>query len=174
MRYGFFILTILLVTSCSSIFVAADYDKNVNFSQYRTYEFDLGSDSGLLELDERRFIRYTDSVLQAKGYVQSENPDFWIKFNAQEYNGSPNNTLGVGIGGTGGNVGIGVSGGIPLGGSARVQELVVQLISSNTNQSFWEAGSESSLPTKSTPKKRDAFYRKLVSKIFKKFPIDKQ
>jgi len=153
------------------MYVDYDYDQKTDYNQFRTYAFDLGEDgSGLSDFDERRFIKYSDSILQGKGLAFSENPDIWITLAAEEYETQSRNTLGVGLGGGGGGLGVGVSGGIPIGGAELRQRIQVNFVQSTTNAVIWEATSESDLKAKSKPAQRDAHFQKLTTRIFKKYP----
>ena len=165
-----FIISFFLLTSCGSIYAEHDYDEKATFTSYKTYNYDFAEGTALSEFDERRFIKYTDSVLQFKGLTLSENPDLWITLSTEAYETQSRNTLGIGLGSGGGNVGVGVSGGIPIGGRELHQNIQVSLINSGTNAVVWEAISESDVKLKSTPVQRDAYFKKLVAKIFKKYP----
>lgn len=75
------LLVILLVaTSCSSVRVATDYDKNANFNNYKTFAFyKTGIDKAeISDLDKRRILRAIEAELLAKGFTKSENPDLLI------------------------------------------------------------------------------------------------
>ena len=74
------ILLLIFVTSCSSVRVAADYDKNANFNEYKTFAFyKTGIDKAeISDLDKRRILRAIESELLAKGFTKSENPDMLV------------------------------------------------------------------------------------------------
>lgn len=74
------ILLIFLVSSCSSVKVSADYDKNADFSNFKTYAFyKKGIDKvEISDLDKRRILRAIEADLKSKGFVKSENPDFLV------------------------------------------------------------------------------------------------
>ena len=74
------LLLLLAVTSCVSVRVASDYDKNVNFSNYKTFAFyKPGIDKAEInDLDKRRILRAIEAELLAKGYTKSENPDMLV------------------------------------------------------------------------------------------------
>lgn len=167
-----FIITLLL-WSCGSTYVEYDYDKAVDFTKYKTYNYDWDQVSGFSEFDERRFIKSTDSLLQSRGWRLVENPQVRIAAQSSEYETASRNAIGVGLGGGGGNVGVGVNGGIPIGGRELHRALDVTFIDAMTNQVVWEAQSESDLKAKATPDRRDAYFVKLVTKIFKKYPPKK-
>ena len=67
----------LAITSCSSVRVASDYDKNAEFNSYKTFAFfKTGIDKAeISDLDKRRILRAIEAELMAQGYTKSENPD---------------------------------------------------------------------------------------------------
>ena len=168
------ILSILFHTGCNAIYVYYDYDKEKTFDAYETYQFDLEFSKGLSDLDERRLIRYTDSVLKSNGLKPAAIADLFIQYHAEEYEAETGSTLGVGVGGTGGSLGVGVSGGIPIGSPSIHRRIVVTIIDRQKNEVIWEADSDSKIKEKITPPQRDAFFKKLTEKIFKKFPRQSQ
>ncbi len=173
MRIFLCLFTILLLSSCGSTYVDYDYDKNVDFSVYKTYAYDFEQITGFTEFDEKRFTKTTDSILETKGWNFSKTPDVVITAQSKDYETQSRNTLGVGIGSGGGNVGVGVSGGIPIGGREQHRELTITVYDEKTNTVIWEALSESDLKVKATPGQRDTYFSKLVSKIFKNYPPEK-
>lgn len=80
------IILIFSLNSCSSISVYNDYDKNADFSQYKTYAFHKrGIDKvQISELDKKRILNAIDLELSKKGMVKSENPDLLINIFTKE------------------------------------------------------------------------------------------
>lgn len=74
------ILLSFVVTSCVSVRVASDYDRNANFSDYKSFAFfKSGIDKAEInDLDKRRILRAIESELLAKGFTKSENPDMLV------------------------------------------------------------------------------------------------
>lgn len=68
------------MTSCSSVRVASDYDKSVDYSQYKTYAFykDGIDKVKIHDLDKKRILKAIERELQAKGMSVSENPDLLV------------------------------------------------------------------------------------------------
>ena len=84
-----FILSLfILFTSCSSVRVIADYDKQVNFNEFKTFAFyKPGIDKAeISDLDKRRILKAIEIELIAKGFTKSENPDLLVSIiaSAQE------------------------------------------------------------------------------------------
>lgn len=71
--------------SCSSVRVYSDYDKNVDFSAYKTYAFyKTGIDKvEISDFDKKRILRSIDEEMSAKGLTKSETPDLLININTK-------------------------------------------------------------------------------------------
>jgi len=76
----FFASMFLILISCSSVDVYSDFDKNTDFSNFKTYAFyKKGIDKvEISDLDKRRILRAIENELHAKGMVVSENPDVLV------------------------------------------------------------------------------------------------
>lgn len=169
--FSILILSIFLV-SCGAT-VAVDYDNQVDFSKYNSYNYFPTIDSGLNQLDDNRIIQITDSLLQQRGFVKSETPQLYINFYARETISSSRNTIGIGVGGSGSNVGVGVSGGIPIGGNVLNQQLTMDFIDTEKDDLVWQAVAEGEMKERSTPQQKEAYYMSVLQKILTKYPPKK-
>lgn len=168
------LLIAFLVVSCAPIYVNYDYDKNVDFSKYKTYQYFGDMDTGLNELDTKRLLDAIDAKLKANGFSISETPDFLVDIKSAEFQNGQRETVGVGIGGGGRNVGGGVSVGIPIGQPAYSREIVIDFVDASKKQLFWQAKSEASFNTRSTPIEKEERLNAIVDKVFKKFPPERK
>ena len=164
-----YILVLLLFTSCGTI-VNYDYEKSRDFTQYKSYNYFDDMKTGLSELDTKRLIRAIDANLGSKGLSRTDNPDFYIDIQSQDIQNRNSPNVGVGVGGTGRNVGGGISVGLPLGANQNTRELVIEFVDDSKGGMFWQAVSESSYSENATPEKREAIFVKLVEKIFSGYP----
>ncbi len=169
MRFIYLLSIVFLLNACGPT-VDIDYDPQINFSQYNTYAFFPTIESGLNDLDEKRIIRVTDSLLQARGFQRSDTPQFLINFYANESISNSRNTIGIGVGGGGGNVGVGVSGGIPIGGRMVNQELTIDFIDVQNDDLVWQAVANDDYKERATPKQKEAYYAAVIEKMLKKYP----
>jgi len=73
-------LVTLLVTSCSSVKVATDYDEAVDFNQYQSFAFyKPGIDKAeISDLDKKRILRAIEAELTQQGLVKSTNPSLLV------------------------------------------------------------------------------------------------
>ncbi|KAB1156602.1 DUF4136 domain-containing protein [Flavobacterium luteum] len=84
-KYLLLLFLIFLLASCSSVRVYSDYDKNVDFSAYKTYAFyKTGIDKvEISDFDKKRILRSIDEEMSAKGLTKSETPDLLININTK-------------------------------------------------------------------------------------------
>lgn len=170
MKILYTIFLSVFLMSCGAS-VAVDYDKEIDFSKYTSYNFYPNIKSGLNELDDKRIIRIADSLLQLRGFIHSENPDFYVNFFASESVSNSRSTIGIGLGTGGRNMGVGVSGGIPVGGKSVNQKLTMDFIDVTKDDLIWQAVSDGDFKEKSRPLEKEKYYINIINKMLAKYPI---
>lgn len=80
------VFMLFLLSSCSSVMVNSDYDKNADFTSYKTFAFQKsGIDKvAISDLDKRRILRAIDNEMIKKGFTKSETPDLLINIFTKE------------------------------------------------------------------------------------------
>lgn len=70
----------ILLSACSSVRVASDYNKETEFNEYKTFAFfKPGIDKAEInDLDKRRILKAVEAELMAKGMTKSSNPDMLV------------------------------------------------------------------------------------------------
>lgn len=174
---------LIAVTSCSSIKVAADYDKEANFGQYKTFAFfKTGIDKAEInDIDKRRILRAIESELLAKGYTKSENPDILVSLftKSQQRVDVYNNTWGMGAWGWGGfGPGWGWGGFGPGWGMGWNQQpnvstsiqghLYIDFIDANKKELIWQGMGTGYLSR--NMEKKEARINEFVTEIMTKYP----
>jgi hypothetical protein len=161
---------LFLLSSCSSVRVNADYDKKVDFSQYKTYAYVKASIDKveISDLDKKRILNSIDDALSSKGFSKSNNPDMLISIFTKEservdvYN---NNSWGMGFG----------WGWNPYWGmnynrvyTTPEGTLFIDIFDGNSKEMIWQ-GEGSGYLTKDTHKK-DERIKEFVDKILEQYP----
>lgn len=167
-------LLILVVTSCTSVRVASDYDKNANFNSYKTFAFfKTGIDKAeISDLDKRRVLRAIETELLAKGFTKSENPDMLVSIftKSREKVNVYNN--GWGPYGYGWGWSPWYWGGYGYGGSTVSTStegvLYIDLIDAKKKELVWQ-GMGTGYLSKNMEKKEERI-REFVNKIMEKYP----
>lgn len=170
MKLSKYFILLVFISSCATVNVNYDYDRQTDFSDYKTYNYYSDLETGLSALDSKRLLDVLDNALMAKGMSFSETPDFYINIQSQEYDNYNNSSVGIGVGGIGRNVGGGISVGIPIGNSNLNRQIVFDFIDENGKGLFWQAVSESSFKTNASPEQREARLKAIVDKVLSGYP----
>lgn len=165
---------LFVVTSCSSVRVAADYDKNARFENYKTFAFfKTGIDKAeISDLDKRRILRAIEAELLAKGYTKSDNPDLLVSLftKSQQRVDVYNNAWGYGAWGWGPGWGPGWGWGWnqPSVTTSTQGTLFIDLIDANKKELIWQ-GMGTGYLSRNLEKKEERI-KEFVTKIMEKYP----
>lgn len=164
------VLLLLVVTSCSTVRVAMDFDKEANFNNYRSFAFYRpGIDKAeISDLDKKRILRAIEAELTAKGMVKSEQPDLLVSIFTKERERVDvyNNNFGYGWYWNpwwyGGYYGSTVS-------RSTEGTLYIDLIDAKTNNLVWQGMGSADLITNDMEKK-EARIQEIVREILAQYP----
>lgn len=162
----------LLIVSCSSVRVAADYDKEADFKSYKTFAFfKTGIDKAeISDLDKRRILRAIETELIAKGFTKSENPDILVSIftKSKQRVDIYNNNWGW--------VGYGPGRGYGFNNQPSVSvksegTLFIDLVDMNKKELIWQ-GMGTGYISKKMDKKEEQI-KEFVKKVLEKYPPGK-
>ncbi|MBU3821785.1 DUF4136 domain-containing protein [Flavobacteriaceae bacterium XHP0103] len=170
---------LIVVSSCTSVRVATDYDRSKNFNDYKTFAFfKNGIDKAeISDLDKRRILRAIEAELLAKGFTKSENPDLLISIftKSNQRVDVYNNYWGYGAWGWGGwgwggfyGPGWGWGWNQPSVSTSTEGTLFVDLLDANKKELVWQ-GMGTGYLTRNMDKKEERI-REFVSKIMEQYP----
>ncbi len=163
---------LFVLASCSSVRVNADYDKKVDFNQYKTYAFVRASIDKveISDLDKKRILRSIDEAMSAKGFSKSENPNMLISIFTKEnerVNVYNNNSWGMGFGWGWNNWGM-MGMGMNSVYTTPEGTLFIDIFDGKSKEMIWQ-GEGSGYLTKDTNKK-DERIKEFVDKILEQYP----
>ena len=161
------------LASCNAPQAVYDYDQEINFSNYSTYALFPEFQSGLSQLDEKRLLTSLENGLLEKGFSVSSEADMYVNVYTDEFREQNRNSVGIGVGGSGRNVGVGVSGGIPLGGPETYLQITFDFIDVEADDLIWQAVVESKFNPDASPQQRQAQFEKIVQKALEGYPPKK-
>ncbi len=167
----------LLTTGCAQQRVALDYDEHVDFSGYRHYQW-LEERSGVGEafnpLLAERVQNAIGRALADRSLERLEDgePDFLVRYfvSSTARTESSRARGSVGMGGSSGNVGLGVGIGFPIGGDRITQraQIIIDFLEPESGRLTWRATRELDLP--GDPERAQARVTEAVTEMLGKFP----
>ncbi|MBT8284763.1 MAG: DUF4136 domain-containing protein [Flavobacteriaceae bacterium] len=169
-----------LASSCVSVRVIADYDRNADFNTYKSYAFyKTGIDKAQIsDLDKKRILRAIENEMANKGFVKSENPDLLVSiFTKERERVDIYNNAGWGWG-WGWGPGWGywnpwLWGGPGWGNniSTRTEgSLYIDLIDTSSKELIWQGRGVGTLNNTGNIEKKEERIREFVSQILEKYP----
>lgn len=169
--YAFFaVLTLVILFSCGAPKVVYDYDKTANFNSYKTFDYYPYLQLNMNQLDSTRVLNQVENTLLSKGFKKSSTPDVFINIVSEQFETPTNNSIGIGLGSGGRNMGVGVSGGIPIRSNTLTQFFKVDLIDVSKDALIWQSTYEGRFKKRLTPEKKVEFLRIAFEKIFSEYP----
>ncbi|OYU81633.1 MAG: hypothetical protein CFE23_03950 [Flavobacterium sp. BFFFF1] len=165
---------IVILSACSSVRVASDYDKSVDYTSFKTYAFlKNGIDKvEISDLDKKRILHAIEDQMTAKGLSKSETPDLMVNIFTKARQEVNVNQF---YSGWGYGWGFGWN---PWGFNNTYVTtntegtLFIDLIDAKKKELVWQ-GEGSGYLTKD-PKKKDERVSEFVSKILSQFPPSKK
>ena len=176
---------VLFLTSCVSVRVVADYDREANFNAYKTFAFyKTGIDKAeISDLDKKRILKAIDAEMVTMGFQKSNSPDLLVSIFTKEKERVDvfNQGFGPGWGwgwGWGGWYGPGWWGpGWGWGGywgpavSTRTEGvLFIDLIDARSNELVWQGKGQGNLNTSGNIEKKEERIKEFVSEILAEYP----
>ena len=169
----FALVLVVFFSSCSSVRVYSDYDKNVDFTPYKTYAYyKPGIDKvEISDLDKKRILRAIDQQMTAKGFTKSETPDLLINIFTKSREQVSVNQFNAGWGygwGWGWNPWMMGMGNQTTVSTSTEGTLFIDLIDAKKKEMIWQGEGIGTL-TKNTDKK-DEVVAEFVGKILAQYP----
>lgn len=166
------IAVLAAASSCASLTVRSDYDRQANFRRYTTYTIEnppvIGADPIMgSELNRRRIIESLDAEMQARGYVRNDaDADLVVRFQTdskdrQQIQSNNMNPMMWGWWYQPNNI------------SSRTYEenrIVVGIWDTQSKQMLWQGWASGQLTTQRKEKNMDAAVRGAVFRIMEQYP----
>lgn len=178
------VLAVVFLSSCVSVRVVADYDREADFNSYKTFAFyKTGIDKAeISDLDKKRILKAIDAEMASIGFQKSNTPDLLVSIFTKEKERVDVFNQGFGPG-WGWGWGWGWGGywspwwGPGWGGywgpavSTRTEGvLFIDLIDAKSNELVWQGQGRGSLNTSGNIEKKEARIKEFVSEILSKYP----
>ncbi len=181
------VFVLLFLSSCTSVRVLSDYDKDTDFNSYKSYAFyKTGIDKAQIsDLDKKRILRAIETEMGTRGFVKSQNPDILVSIFTKEREQVDvyNNNFGWGWGGFGWGPGWGFGPGWGWGGfgpgwgwggsnvSTRTEgSLYIDLIDAKNKELVWQGKGEGTLSNTKNIEKKEMRIKEFVAEILTQYP----
>jgi len=74
-----FSIILISISACSSVRVSSDYDKEVDFTNFKTFDFTQeANDLPIMDLNRRRILNAVAIEMELRGYQKQSSPDLLV------------------------------------------------------------------------------------------------
>ncbi len=173
------ILALLFLSSCVSVRVVSDYDKDANFNAYKTYAFyKTGIDRAhISDLDKKRILKAIDADMSSRGMVKAQDPDLLISiFTKEREQVDVYNNYWGGMYGWGwspyyyGGYGPGWGWNSPSVSTRTQGSLYIDLIDAKNKELVWQGKGIGTLNNTKNIEKKEERIREFVIEILQQYP----
>jgi hypothetical protein len=173
------LMALVFLSSCVSVRVLSDYDKEADFNSYTSYAFyKTGIDKAhISDLDKKRILKSIDAELSSRGMVKSENPDILVSIFTKEREQVDvyNNYWGGGFGWGWspyywGGYGPGWGWNSPAVSTRTQGSLYIDLIDAKNKELVWQGKGVGTLSKTKNIEKKEERIREFVSEIMSQYP----
>ncbi|OQD41853.1 DUF4136 domain-containing protein [Croceivirga radicis] len=174
------LLTVVFLSSCATVNVITDYDRQADFKEYKSYAFyKTGIDKAQIsDLDKKRILKAIETEMANRGFVKSQDPDILVSiFTKERERVDVYNNVGWGWGGFyspwawGPGWGWGWGGGFGPNVSARTEgSLYIDLIDAKDKELVWQGRGVGTLNNTKDIAKKEERIREFVAQILKEYP----
>jgi hypothetical protein len=178
MKTRLLLFVTIALAACSSVTTTYDYDKTVDFTKYKTYNFSEDAlKLGIQELNRNRLLAAIDNEMTARGFTKSDNPDALIDLQAklEQKRTATATTSGGGMYGYGR---YGYGGGFSTTtvnyDDYTEGTLFINFVDKGTEKIVWQGRGTKTLVENASPEKREANINNGVKMIYEKFPVKPQ
>lgn len=173
------VLALLFLSSCVSVRVLSDYDKEANFNEYKSYAFyKTGIDKAhISDLDKKRILKAIDLEMSSRGMVKAQDPDLLISiFTKEREQVDVYNNYWGGMYGWGwspwyyGGYGPGWGWSHPNVSTRTQGSLYIDLIDAKNKELVWQGKGVGTLNNTRNIEKKEERIREFVTEILQQYP----
>lgn len=179
MKKLFILVLALAAFGCSTMKIGFDYDRQSDFSKYKTYQISAESYKlGIMQLNQDRVIKALDDGMVAKGFTKAENADIIVDVNiaGKEVQTATATTSG-GYGGGYRYRGYGYGGGFSTThinyDTSTEGTMVISFVDASVEKIVWQGTGTKTLVENMSAEKREKNINYAVETILKNYPPGK-
>lgn len=171
---------IFIVTACSSVKTSYDYDKEIDFTKYKSYAFsEEAQNLNIDDINKKRILNAIESQLTTKGISNSANPDIIVDIHikGQQYQTATATSSGMGYGGYYGYRGYRYGSGFTTTqvtyDNYTEGTLTIAFIDKKLNQIVWQGTGVKTIDENESPQKREESINAAIQQIMANYPPKK-
>ena len=166
------LIVLFVFFGCATPKILYDYDNQVDFNQYKTFQF---YDDILLntnEIEANRVLAQLEKSMMEKGLEYSDDPAIFVDVKLNQFE-APRNSVGIGFGNYGRHSGISIGGQVPINSNALTKQFTIDFVDAKTDKLIWQGFYEGNFQTNIEIIEKEQHLAEAFQKLLSKYPPKK-
>lgn len=157
---------------CTTPKILYDYDTQVDFNQYKTFQFYNDILLNINEIEANRILTQLENSIVEKGLEYNDDPAIFVDVKLIQFE-AQRNSVGIGFGNYGRHSGISVGGQLPINGNALTKQFTIDFVDAKTDKLIWQGFYEGNFQTNIEIIEKEQLLADAFQKLLSKYPPKK-
>lgn len=166
------LIVIVIFFGCSSPKILYDYDDQIEFNQYKTFQFYDDVLLNINQIEKKRILTQLEKSIIEKSLELSDNPAIFVDVRLNQFE-APRNSIGIGFGNYGMHSGISIGGQIPFNNNSLTNQFTIDFIDAKTDKLIWRGFYEGNFQTNIEIIEKEQLLAEAFQKLLRKYPPEK-
>ncbi len=167
------LLVLVVFLGCTSPKILYDYDNQVDFNQYKTFQFYNDVLLNINEIETNRILTQLEKSMIGKGFELSNQPAIFVDVQLKQFE-APRNSVGIGFGNYGRHSGISIGGQVPINNNVLTKQFTVDFVDAKTDKLIWQGIYEGDFQTNIGIIEKEQLLAEAFQKLLSKYPPKKR
>ncbi|MDD3723856.1 MAG: DUF4136 domain-containing protein [Lutibacter sp.] len=167
------LLVLIVFLGCASPKILYDYDDQVDFNQYKTFQFYNDVLLNINEIEANRILTQLEKSIIGKGLELSNQPAIFVDVQLKQFE-APRNSVGIGFGNYGRHSGISLGGQVPINANTLTKQFTVDFVDAKTDKLIWRGFYEGDFQTNIRISEKEQLLAEAFQKLLSKYPPKKR
>jgi hypothetical protein len=166
------LIVLIFFVGCASPKILYDYDTQVDFNKYKTFQFYNDVLLNINEIEAKRILTQLEKSIIEKGLEYSDDPAIFVDVKLNQFE-APRNSIGIGFGNYGRHSGISVGGQVPINSNILTKQFTIDFVDAKTDKLIWQGFYEGNFQTNTGISEKEQLLAEAFQKLLSKYPPKK-
>jgi hypothetical protein len=166
------LIVLIVFLGCATPKILYDYDNQVDFNQYKTFQFYDDILLNINEIEAKRVLAQLEKSIMEKGLEYSDDSAIFVDVKLNQFE-APRNSVGIGFGNYGRHSGISIGGQVPINSNALTKQFTIDFVDAKTDKLIWRGFYEGNFQTNIGIIEKEQLLAEAFQKLLSKYPPKK-
>ncbi len=167
------LIVLIVFLGCATPKILYDYDDQVDFNQYKTFQFYNDVLPNINGIEANRILAQLEKSMIEKGLGLSDDPAIYVDVKLNQFE-APRNSVGIGFGNYGRHSGISIGGQVPINSNTLTKQFTIDFVDAKTDKLIWQGIYEGDFQTNIGISEKEQLLAEAFQKLLSKYPPKKR